>query len=131
MRRRILCLVLVIASGCGGSTKNQPTGAGSSGAATSAAASRACVVGKFQDAMEDDGHGVNVVLSDARTSATGYQPSSQTNFYLYDKGNPTRGLKAGDEVWLIQNEPDDIFPWLYLAADQARAQCPALPPITP
>ena len=87
---------------------------------------RACVVGQFASAFEDDGHGVSVELSGARTSATGYQPVSETKFYVHDKGNPTRGLRVGDEVWLIENDPQN-FPFSYLTAEQAKARCPARP----
>ena len=84
-----------------------------------------CVVGQFASAMEDDGHGVSVKLSAARSSATGYQPLAEEQFYVHDKGNPTRGLQVGDEVWLIEN--DQTFPFRYLTAEQAKAQCPAPP----
>lgn len=116
--RRSLRYVFVLASACA---------TGSATTSTTASASRACVVGQFVSAMEDDGHGVMVELTAPRTSAAGYQPSNEQSFYLHDKGNPTRGLKLGDEVWLIQNDPGSAWPWLYLTADEARARCPALP----
>lgn len=91
------------------------------------APSAACVVGQFVSSFEDDGHGVEVELSAARTSSTGYQPSSEQQFYVHDKGNPTRGLRPGDEVWLIQNDAAAAWPWSYLTADQAGVRCPARP----
>ena len=87
---------------------------------------RACVVGQFASAFEDDGHGVSVELSGVRTSATGYQPVTETKFYVDDKGNPTRALRVGDEVWLIENDPR-LFPFSYLTAEQAKSRCPPRP----
>lgn len=66
-------------------------------------------------------------LSTPRTSTTGYQPSSEQEFYVHDEGNPTRALQLGDEVWLIQNDPSVAWPWSYLTVEQAEARCPAMP----
>ena len=114
MRWFPLVLVLVLVLAACGSRPSTPT---------APAKPLTCVVGQFVSAMEDDGHGVSVKLSAARSSATGYQPVSQEQFYVHDKGNPTRGLKIGDEVWLIEN--DQTFPFRYVTAEQAQAQCPA------
>ena len=107
---------LVFTVSCASAPATQPR-------ANSSPARGACVVGQFVSAFEDDGHGVMVKLSAARTSATGYAPSSEQQFYVHDAGNPTRGLRPGDEVWLIE-ATDATWPWRHLAADQARVRCP-------
>jgi len=118
MKRLGIVLFVCSVVGCGSSRS------GSSG--PSGAARRDCVVGAFVEAFSDDGHGVMVTLAQPRNSAQRYEAGAATGqFYVHDKGSPTYGLAKDAEVWLVQNEPADVFQWLLISSESAKQRCPA------
>lgn len=121
--RHLQLLPVIVLAACASKPPSRASGSevSSSAKAPSGPAEPACANGAFVEKVEDDGHGVTVTLTVSAADGS----SEDKEFYVHDKGNPTRGLNPGDPVWLVRNPPGSGWDWILVSAEEAGKRCPA------